>query len=165
MDNCIQSYFEALKKQGRWRNFANCEAWHAIESISQIVLMESNWTRADFRSGSDSKESACNVGDLGSIPGSGKCLRERTGNLFQYSCLENPMDRVAWWATVHGSAELDTTEWLTHTCPQWLRPAATLDLDYLNFLHCLVSCAHHCLWPKTPVLISVGEQRLGWRVC
>ena len=72
--------------------------------------MEYNWTRADFPSGSDGKESACNVGDLGSIPGSGKCLRERTGNLFQYSCLENPMDRVAWWATVHGSAESDTTE-------------------------------------------------------
>ena len=52
--------------------------------------------------GLDGKESACNVGDLGSIPG----LRRSPGgghvNLLQYSCLENPMDRGAWRATVHG---------------------------------------------------------------
>ena len=43
------------------------------------------------------------LGDVGSIPGSGRPLGERNGNLLQYSCLENPMDRRAWWATaVHG---------------------------------------------------------------
>ena len=43
------------------------------------------------------------LGDAGSIPGSGRPLGERNGNLLQYSCLENPMDRRAWWATaVHG---------------------------------------------------------------
>ena len=47
-------------------------------------------------------ESACNAGDLGSIPGSGRSPGEGNGNLLQYSCLENPMDRGAWWATVHG---------------------------------------------------------------
>ena len=51
---------------------------------------------------SDGKESACNVGDLGSIPGSERSPRERNGNPFQYSYLENSMDRGAWWATVHG---------------------------------------------------------------
>ena len=51
--------------------------------------------------GSDSKESACNMGDLSSIPGSGRSPREGRGNPLQYSCLENPMDREAWWATVH----------------------------------------------------------------
>ena len=50
----------------------------------------------------DSKESVCNVGDLGSVPGSGRSPGEGNGNPLQYSCLENPMDRGAWWATVHG---------------------------------------------------------------
>ena len=55
-----------------------------------------------FPSGSDSEESACNAGDPGSIPGLGRFLGEGNGNPLQYSCLENPMDREAWWATVHG---------------------------------------------------------------
>ena len=55
-----------------------------------------------FPGGSLGKESACNVGDLGSIPELGKSPREENGNLLQYSCLENSMDRRAWWATVHG---------------------------------------------------------------
>jgi len=45
------------------------------------------------------KESIDNAGDVGSIPGSGRSPGEGNGNLFQYSCLENPMDRVAWQAT------------------------------------------------------------------
>ena len=49
------------------------------------------------------KASACNVGDLGSIPGSGRSPGEGNGNPLLYSCLENPMDGGAWWATIHGS--------------------------------------------------------------
>ena len=56
----------------------------------------------DFPSGSDSKASAYNVGDLGLIPGLGRSPGEENGNPLQYSCLENPMDRGAWWAVVHG---------------------------------------------------------------
>ena len=52
---------------------------------------------------SDSKESACNAGDLGSIPGSGRSPGEGNGNPRQCSCLENPMDRGAWWASVHAT--------------------------------------------------------------
>ena len=48
-----------------------------------------------FPGGSDSKVSACNAGDLGSIPGSGRSPGEGNGNPLQYSCLENPMDRGA----------------------------------------------------------------------
>ena len=50
--------------------------------------------------GSDSKESTCNSGDLGSIPGSGRFPGEGNGYPLQYSCLENSKDRGAWWATV-----------------------------------------------------------------
>ena len=54
----------------------------------------------------DSKASIVpNAGDLGLIPGSGRVPGEGNGNPLQYSCLENPMDRGAWWATVHGVTE------------------------------------------------------------
>ena len=52
--------------------------------------------------GSDGKEYICNEGDLGLIPGLGRSPGEGHGNPLQYSCLENPMDRGAWWAIVHG---------------------------------------------------------------
>ena len=54
-----------------------------------------------FPRGSEVKASACNAGDLGLIPGSGRSPGEGNGSPLQYSCLENPMDRGAWWATVH----------------------------------------------------------------
>ena len=60
--------------------------------------------------GSVGKASACNAGDLGSIPGSGRSPGEGDGNPLQYSCLENPRDRGAWWAAVHGVPESDTAE-------------------------------------------------------
>ena len=56
-----------------------------------------------FPGGSVNKESACNAGDLGSIPELGRSSGEGNGNLIQYSFLENSMDRGAQWATVHGS--------------------------------------------------------------
>ena len=55
-----------------------------------------------FPGGSEVKAFACNAGDLGLIPGSGRSPGEGNGNPLQYSCLENPMDGGAWWATVHG---------------------------------------------------------------
>ena len=56
----------------------------------------------DVPGGSDGKESACNAGDPGSMPGSGRTSGERNSNPLQYSCLENPVDRGAWRATVFG---------------------------------------------------------------
>ena len=55
-----------------------------------------------FLRGSDGKKSACNAGDLGSIPGLGRFPGEGNGCPLQYSCLENPMDKGAWRVTVHG---------------------------------------------------------------
>ena len=58
-----------------------------------------------FPGDSDSKESACNAEDLGSIPGLGRSPPEGHGNPLQYPCPGNPMDRGAWWATVNWVAE------------------------------------------------------------
>ena len=57
---------------------------------------------ADFPGGSDGKASVYNVGDQGLIPGPGRSPGEGNGSPLQCSCLENPMDGGAWWATVHG---------------------------------------------------------------
>ena len=59
-------------------------------------------TLKGFPGGSDDKESACNAGDLGLIPGSGRSPGGGNGNSLQYSCLKNPMDRGAWRAIVYG---------------------------------------------------------------
>ena len=61
-----------------------------------------------FPGGSEVKASTCNAGDLGSMPGSGRSPGEGNGNPLQYSCLENPMDGGAWWATVHGVTKSQT---------------------------------------------------------
>ena len=75
------------------------------------------WWSQGFPGGSDDKESACSAGDQGSIPGSGRSPGEGNGNPLQYSCLENPMDRGAWWGySPWGCKESHMTEWLTlHT--------------------------------------------------
>ena len=61
-----------------------------------------------FPGGSDGKESACNAGDPGSIPGLGRSPGEGNGYLLQYSCLEKSIDREVWQARVHGVAKNQT---------------------------------------------------------
>ena len=61
-----------------------------------------------FPGGSGGKESACNAGDLDSIPGLRRSPGRGYGNPLQYSFLENPMDRGAWWAIVHGVPKSQT---------------------------------------------------------
>ena len=63
-----------------------------------------------FPGDSDGKGSVYNAGDPGSTTGLGRSPGEGNGNPLQDYCLENPMDRGAWWATAHGVAESDTTE-------------------------------------------------------
>ena len=70
-----------------------------------------------FPGGSVVKKLPASAEDLGSIPGLGRSPGGGRGNPLQYSCLENFVNRGAWWATGHGITELDTTEQLnTHTC-------------------------------------------------
>ena len=76
-----------------------------------IVLLISSW----FPGGLNGKESACSVGDSASIPALGRTLGGGNGNPLQYSCLENPMDRGAWWATVHRVTELGLTDAAWHS--------------------------------------------------
>ena len=85
------------------------------------------FSQLGFLDGSDGKESACNAGDLGSIPGLGRSPREGNGYSLQCSCLENPMDRGAWWATVHRVAK-SWTERLTLSVSFYFHN----DLDYLK---------------------------------
>ena len=61
-----------------------------------------------FPGGSEVKNLPANAGDVGLIPGSGRSPGEGNGNSFQYSCPGNPMDRGAWWATVHGVTKSQT---------------------------------------------------------
>ena len=93
-------------------NSMNRGTWQAIfHGITKSWTRLSDWTESmGFTGGLDSKESACNAGDLCSIPGSGKSPGEGNGNPLQYSCLENPMDRGAWRVTVRGVANSQT--WL-----------------------------------------------------
>ena len=78
---------------------------------------------SSFPGGSEDKVSACNAGDPGSIPGLGKSPGEGNGDPFQYSCLENPMDRGAWRATVHGVSKswtrLNDFTFDTGNAPYW----------------------------------------------
>ena len=72
----------------------------------------------DLPGGSDSKEFVCNVGDMGLILMSGRSPEEGNGNPLQYFCLENSMDRGAWWATVRGVTKSWTQLSDEHTCIQ-----------------------------------------------
>ena len=84
----------------------NFKCYLVSPSMYQSYYSEKADKNPSFMIGSsDGKESACNAGDLGSIPGLGRSPGEGNGNPVQYSCLQNSMDRRAWWSTVHGVAK------------------------------------------------------------
>ena len=102
--------------------------------------------------GSEHKESACNVGDLSSIPGSGRSPGEEYCNPLQYSCLENPFDRKAWWATVNrvikSRTKLSdfTSPYLSITNSQSLLKLRSIELVMPS--NCLILC-HTLLLPPS----------------
>ena len=74
-----------------------------------MSILQIHTVARGFPDGSDSKDPICNAGDvMGSIPGMGRSAGGGNGNPLQYSCLENPMDRGAWQATVHGVTKSQT---------------------------------------------------------
>ena len=81
--------------------------WKKLEHIFMLSSQRIKLLRG-LPGGSEAKASTCNVGNLGSIPGSGRSPGEGNGYPLQYSCLGNPMDRRAWWATVHGVEKSQT---------------------------------------------------------
>ena len=82
----------------------NCEVLLWLAGVFQVALVVKNLPA-----------NAGNARDAGSVPLYGRSSAEGNGNLFQYSCLENLMDRGAWQATVHGVTESDTTDWQHRT--------------------------------------------------
>ena len=80
-----------------------------VVTVSHTLLFRDDLDSfGGFPGGSEVKESACNEGDVGSVPGFGRSPGEGNGNPLQYSCQENLMDGGAWWATVHGVAKSQT---------------------------------------------------------
>ena len=90
-----------------WCSYINIKVDFESRSINRE---EKGYFLRGFSVDSDGKESVCNVGDPGSIPGSGRSPGEGHGNPFQYSCLENSMDRETWQAIVLGVAKSDMIE-------------------------------------------------------
>ena len=139
------------------------QLWEADgDSAIDLVSPGFQW---GFPGGSDGKESACNTGDPGSVPGLGRSLGAGNGNPLQYFCLENPMDRGDWRATVHGVAE--SWMWLsihthththTHTHKHTVIRQETSSLEILMVLGLcclqdtrrmlLLNCATHAAWDK-----------------
>ena len=99
--NSLQySCLENAMDRGAW--------WATVLWVANSQTGLTNTFTLGFPVGSDGKESACNAGDLGSIPESRRSPGVGNSNPLQYSCLENSMDRKAWWATVHGVAKSQT---------------------------------------------------------
>ena len=105
LQRSITGYRSGRQTQGRVPVQSACASMAALIAISQHLCMLCRWASVVAQIG---KESACNGGDPGSILGSGRSSGEGNGNQLQYFSLGNPLDRGAWWATVHGVAKSQT---------------------------------------------------------
>ena len=103
-----QTEFNTSKCKWEQTHAYNCKDRSTLKYILVNNFLHYLSSISGFPSSSVGKESTCNAGDQHSIPGSGRSSGEGDGNPVQYSCLENPMDRGAWQATVHGVAKSQT---------------------------------------------------------
>ena len=87
-----------------WRSLVGCRLWGRTR-LKRLGRNSSSRKHLGFPGGSDDKESTCNAGEPGLIPGLGRSPGEGNGNPFQDSCLENSMGRGDWWASVHEFAK------------------------------------------------------------
>ena len=113
-------HWEYRKVLKEWRYFKKGGAIVCVASsleylrVIHFPFLPSPLPKWGFSSSSMVKESTCNAGDWGLIPGSGRTHEEGNGNPLQYSCPGNPMDRGAWLAVVHGVAKSQTQlKWLS----------------------------------------------------
>ena len=109
---------------------------------SPCIFVHVHNTHWGFPGGSEGKESACSVGDLGLNPGSGRSPGKGNGNPLQYSCLENSVDGGAWWATVYGVAESSCS------AASFIPPIVSLCISFSPLFHLLSSL------PLSPFLPS-----------
>ena len=142
--------------------FSNAWKWKVkVKSLSRVRLLANPWTASRVQiqvllptssqlwvflclsylivgttasGGSDGKVSTYNVGDLGSISGSGRSSGEGNDYPLQYSCLENPMDGGAWWATVHGVTN-SRTQLSNFTSLHFLLLRLCIGLNNLNYVN------------------------------
>ena len=126
---CIQYNVNMLNKavshllggtEQRVQGFTPIPQWHRIENFWIVYFWNfpfnvfgSQFTMGDFPGGSDGKASVYNVGDLGSIPGSGRFPGEGNSNPLRYSCLENPMDGGAWCRLLSMGSQRVGHDWAT----------------------------------------------------
>ena len=155
----------ALNKRGPDKGRLHQEAPTLGHPTPGLPRMQPKWHACYgylFLGGSVVKNPSANTGDAGSIPGWGRSPGGGNGNPLQYSCLENPMDRGAWWATVHGVAKswAQLSDWAracthTHTChfSHWLHyhPLLSRPLRYFSSLQESSFCAAVNSQPQGPV--------------
>jgi len=113
------------------------------------------------------KQSACNVVDLGSIHGWGRCPGEGNGNPLQYSCPENPMGRGAWWASVHRVAKNQTqlNDWNTHFSKNNLRTGKILCQSVKYVLNIYLFFSWRIVALQKFVLFCHSSTRISHRDC
>ena len=112
MVDCQDPLSMGFSRQENWSGLPCPSPWDLPDTTVDLCLtsltLAGSSSPLGFPDSSVGQESACNVGDLGSIPGLGRSPGEGNGYLLQYSCLENSMDERAWQATVHGVIKSQT---------------------------------------------------------
>ena len=97
-----------MDREARWATVHGVRELDTTELLALSLSLHKQ-SIMGFPGDSAMKNLLANAGDMCMIPGSGRSPAGGNGNPLQYSCLGNPMDRGAWWATVHGIAELNMT--------------------------------------------------------